>query len=213
MEKETVSAPCKFDNSSILEAIRRAQQGEAAAFEVLYRLHRRRVYALCLRMAKNASEAEDLTQDVFLQIFRQIHTFRGESAFSTWVYRIASNLVLMHFRKRKIMPSSLDEISEREEEGGIPRHDFGGWDLRLNGIFDRSDLETAIRQLSECNRAAFLLHYVQGYPHKEIAEILGCPVATAKSHAFRARKRLRERLGRHFEVSTRIRNHRYSSTM
>lgn len=204
MAKEAGSAPCKFDDSSLLETIRRAQQGDAAAFEALYRLHCRRVYGLCLRMVKNTSEAEDLTQDAFLQIFRQIHTFRGESSFSTWVYRVTSNLVMMHFRKKKRMPGSLEEIFESEEEKGVPHRECGRWDLYLNGLFDRNDLEAAINQLSECNRTTFLLHYVQGYQHQEIAKILGCPVATAKSHAFRARKKLRERLSGHFKVSTRV---------
>ncbi len=201
MEKEAGSAQCKFDGSSMLETIRRAQQGDAAAFECLYRRHCGRVYGLCLRMLKNASEAEDLTQEAFLQAFRNIRTFRGESAFSTWLHRLTANLVLMHFRRNKAMPSSLEEIFEREQEKGMPRQECGRRDLRLQGVFDRCDLEAAICQLSECNRTTFLLHYVQGYPHKEIARSLGCSVSTAKSQAHRARKRLQEILSGHYPIT------------
>jgi RNA polymerase sigma factor (sigma-70 family) len=93
------------------EAIRLAQQGNAAAFERLYRLHNRRVYSLCLRMVSNTAEAEDLTQEAFLQLFRKIATFRGESAFSTWLHRLAVNVVLMKLRKKSGTESSLEEIT------------------------------------------------------------------------------------------------------
>ena len=94
------------------EAIRLAQQGDAAAFERLYRLHNRRVYSLCLRMVSNTAEAEDLTQEAFLQLFRKIATFRGESAFSTWLHRLAVNVVLMKLRKKSGNESSLEELTE-----------------------------------------------------------------------------------------------------
>ncbi|MGA9248360.1 MAG: sigma-70 family RNA polymerase sigma factor, partial [Candidatus Acidiferrales bacterium] len=112
------------------DAIRLAQQGDAAAFERLYRLHNRRVYSLCLRMVGNTAEAEDLTQEAFLQLFRKIATFRGESAFSTWLHRLAVNVVLMKLRKKSGTESSLEEITEPDEESGGPRRDFGGPDLR-----------------------------------------------------------------------------------
>src|SRR5579863_9248666 len=92
------------------EAILLAQKGEAAAFERLYQLHSRRVYSLCLRMVANPVEAEDLTQDAFLQLFRKIQTFRGESGFSTWLHRLTVNIVLMRFRKMKRAELSLDEL-------------------------------------------------------------------------------------------------------
>src|SRR5262249_60399284 len=97
------------------ESIRLAQQGDAAAFERLYRLHNRRVYSLCLRMVGNTAEAEDLTQEAFLQLFRKISTFRGESAFSTWLHRMAVKIVLMRLRKKSATESSLDEMTEPDE--------------------------------------------------------------------------------------------------
>src|SRR5215467_7138294 len=91
------------------EAIARAQQGDAECFEALYGLHKRRVYSLCLRMTGNTAEAEDLTQEAFLQLYRKIATFRGESAFSTWLHRLSVNVVLMHLRKKGLPEVSLDE--------------------------------------------------------------------------------------------------------
>lgn len=123
------------DDSSLIEAIRLAQLGERPAFEFIYRLHCRRVHALCLRMVRDASEAEDMTQEAFLQLFRKIHTFRGESAFSTWLHRLTANTVLMHFRRKKLVSSSLDEITASDEEGEGPRIEFGAPDLRLTGLF------------------------------------------------------------------------------
>ena len=94
--------PRNPDDSSLGEAIRLAQQGDAAAFEFIYRLHCRRVYSLCLRIVKDPSEAEDLAQEAFMQLFRKIHTFRGESAFSSWLHRLTVNIVLMRLRKKKL---------------------------------------------------------------------------------------------------------------
>ena len=190
-------------DSPLFEAIRHAQQGDALAFEFLYRLHCRRVYALCLRMVRNTSEAEDLAQETFLLLFRKIHTFRGESSFSTWLYRLTANMVLMHFRKNKAAPVSLEEIFLREGETGAPRREPGAKDLRLCGLFERADLEAAILQLSESHRANFLLHDVQGYQHAEIAGILGCSIAASKSNVHRARKQLRKALDRRLELSRR----------
>src|SRR5579872_4942955 len=98
------------------EAIDRAKGGDAVAFEGLYGLHKRRVYSLCLRMTGNTAEAEDLTQEAFLQLYRKIATFRGESAFSTWLHRLAVNVVLMHLRKKSIQKVSLDETDKSQEE-------------------------------------------------------------------------------------------------
>src|SRR5487761_269372 len=106
------------------EAIRLAQQGDAGAFERIYRLHSRRVYALRLRMVGNTAEAEDLAQDAFLQLFRKIGTFRGESAFSTWLHRLAVNVVLMKLRKKSGKETSLEQVTEGDEESGGPRRDF-----------------------------------------------------------------------------------------
>ena len=204
----STGAPCSSvwqdsADSSLLEAIRQAQHGDAAAFEILYRAHCRRVYALCLRMVRNPSEAEDLAQETFLLLFRKIHTFRGESSFSTWLYRLTANTVLMHFRKNKAASVSLDRIFQRQDETGAPRREPGARDSRLSGFFERADLEAAILQLSESYRANFLLHDVQGYQHAEIAGILGCSIAACKSNVHRARKQLRKTLSRRLELSGR----------
>jgi RNA polymerase sigma-70 factor, ECF subfamily len=176
------------------EAIRLAQQGNAEAFERLYQLHSRRVYSLCLRMVSNTAEAEDLTQEAFLQLFRKIGTFRGESAFSTWLHRLAVNVVLMRLRKKTAIVSSLDEITEPDDESSGPRRDFGGPDLRLTGSIDRLNLQRAIDQLPAGYKSVFVLHDMQGYEHNEIAGIMGCSIGNSKSQLHKARMRLRELL-------------------
>ena len=176
------------------EAIRLAQQGDAAAFERLYRMHNRRVYSLCLRMLNNTAEAEDLTQEAFLQLFRKIGTFRGESAFSTWLHRLSVNVVLMKLRKKSGTESSWDEMTEPDEDGGGPRRDFGTVDLRLSGSIDRVNLQRAVEQLPPGYKSVFVLHDVQGYEHNEIAEIMDCSIGNSKSQLHKARMRLRELL-------------------
>ena len=176
------------------EAIRRAQQGDAEAFERIYRLHNRRVYALCLRMVGNTAEAEDLTQDAFMQLFRKIGTFRGESAFSTWLHRLAVNVVLMRLRKKTLAETSLDEVTDPDEDVAGPRKDIGGPDLRLSGSVDRVNLERAVGQLPPGYRSVFVLHDVQGYEHNEIAAIMNCSIGNSKSQLHKARMRLRELL-------------------
>jgi RNA polymerase sigma-70 factor, ECF subfamily len=176
------------------EVIRLAQQGDAPAFERLYELHSRRVYSLCLRMVGNTAEAEDLTQEAFLQLFRKIATFRGESAFSTWLHRLAVNVVLMRLRKKSAAETSLEEVTEPDEESGGPRRDFGGPDLRLTGSIDRVNLQRAVEQLPPGYKAVFVLHDVQGYEHNEIADIMGCSIGNSKSQLHKARMRLRDLL-------------------
>ncbi len=192
----SVARPRRIETGEMpeAEAIRLAQQGDAAAFERLYRLHNRRVYALCLRMLGNTAEAEDLTQEAFLQLFRKIATFRGESAFSTWMHRLAVNVVLMKLRKKSGTETSLDQLTEPDEESGGPRRDFGTLDLRLSGSIDRVNLERAVDQLPPGYKSVFVLHDVQGYEHNEIAEIMGCSIGNSKSQLHKARMRLRELL-------------------
>ena len=184
----------KPDSASMRETVLLAQQGDAAAFETIYQLHSRRVYALCLRMLNDPVEAEDLAQEAFLQLFRKIHTFRGESAFSSWLHRLTANVVLMSFRRKKPMTTSLDEMTRPEDESEMPRHEIGGPDLRLSGVFDRINLQAAIEQLPEGYKAMFILHDVHGYEHNEIAGMLGCSIGNSKSQLHKARKRLRELL-------------------
>jgi RNA polymerase sigma-70 factor, ECF subfamily len=176
------------------EAIRRAQTGDSAAFEHLYQLHSRRVYALCLRMVSNPADAEDLTQEAFLQLFRKIGTFRGESAFSTWLHRMTVNVVLMRLRKKALPTDSLEETLEPDAENSGPKRDVGAPDLRLSGAVDRVNLERSIEKLPPGYRTVFVLHDVQGYEHNEIADIMGCSVGNSKSQLHKARTRLRELL-------------------
>lgn len=196
-----MSTPRQTDPSELTEAdvVRRAQQGDAIAFERIYRSHSRKVYTLCLRMTGDPTEAADLTQDVFLQLFRKIGTFRGESSFSTWLHRMAVNIVLMRFRKKPIADTSLDALADPADEFGTPAKEFGGPDLRLNGVIDRVILQAAINELPLGYKAMFILHYVQGYKYTEIAEILGCTVGNSKSQVHKARMRLRELLQRTLE--------------
>ncbi len=191
-----MARPRRTDASELTEseAIRLAQQGDAAAFERIYRLHSRRVYALCLRMVGNTTEAEDLTQEAFLQLFRKIHTFRGESAFSTWLHRLSVNVVLMRLRKKSLPETSLEETTEPDEETGGPRKEVGGPDLLLSGSIDRVNLQRAIEQLPPGYKTVFVLHDIQGYEHNEIAEIMGCSIGNSKSQLHKARMRLRELL-------------------
>src|SRR5579872_6880434 len=131
-------------SASIDAAVQKAQRGDARAFEELYRQHSRHIYALCLRMVRNTADAEDLAQESFLQLFRKIGTFRGESAFSTWLHRMAVNVVLMRLRKKTLAETSLEEATEVDEETGAPGRDFGEQDLRLIGSVDRVNLERAV---------------------------------------------------------------------
>jgi RNA polymerase sigma-70 factor, ECF subfamily len=176
------------------ELIRLAQQGDAAAFEALYQLHNRRVYSLCLRMVGNTAEAEDLTQEAFLQLFRKISTFRGESAFSTWLHRLAVNVVLMKLRKKSGKETSLEQVTDPDEESGTPRRDFGAPDVRLSGSLDRVNLQRAVEQLPPGYKAVFVLHDVEGFEHNEIAGIMGCSIGNSKSQLHKARMRLRDLL-------------------
>ena len=191
----TCQAPLNNKPARVLdETIRLAQQGDAAAFEALYQLHSRRVYSLCLRMIGDPVEAEDLTQEAFLQLFRKIHTFRGESAFSSWLHRLTANIVLMRFRRKTPPITSLDEMLRDDDESNRPKFEIGVRDLRLAGLVDRLNLDGVVGQLPEGYKLMFMLHDVQGYEHNEIAGILGCSVGNSKSQLHKARKRLRELL-------------------
>src|SRR5260221_180377 len=191
------------------EAIRLAQAGNAAAFEFLYRLHGRRVYALCLRMVGNPADAEDLMQEAFLQLFRKIGTFRGESAFSTWLHRMTVNVVLMRLRKKSLPTDSLEEAMEPDAENSAPKRDVGAPDLRLTGAVDRVNLERCIEKLPPGYRSVFVLHDVQGYEHNEIADIMGCSVGNSKSQLHKARTRLRDLLQE--EVRQQAREERHAA--
>jgi len=146
-------------------------------------------------MTGNTAEAEDLTQEAFLQLYRKISTFRGESAFSTWLHRLAVNVVLMHLRKKGLQQISLDEVDTSQDEP--VKRDYGSDDRRLTGSVDRIGLQNAIADLPPGYRTVFVLHDVEGYEHNEIAEIMKCSVGNSKSQLHKARMKLRERL-RHY---------------
>jgi RNA polymerase sigma-70 factor (ECF subfamily) len=151
-----------------------------------------RIYSLCLRMTNNAAEAEDLAQDAFLQVFRKLSSFRGDSALSTWLYRIAVNTVLMHFRRKTPCRISLDEPIRGQDDSKSARREYGTRDGRLDSAVTRVALTRAISELPEGYRAIFLLHEVEGYQHREIAELLGCSVGNSKSQLHKAKLRIRD---------------------
>jgi RNA polymerase sigma-70 factor (ECF subfamily) len=145
-------------------------------------------------MVGNPADAEDLMQEAFLQLYRKIATFRGESAFSTWLHRMTVNVVLMRLRKKSLPTDSLEETLEPDAENSGPKRDVGAPDLRLSGAVDRVNLERSIEKLPPGYRTVFVLHDVQGYEHNEIADIMGCSVGNSKSQLHKARTRLRELL-------------------
>lgn len=143
-------------------------------------------------MTGDTAEAEDLSQEAFLQLFRKISTFRGESAFSTWLHRLVVNVVLMHLRKKGLQQVSLDETDGSQEEP--VKREYGDDDRRLLGSIDRIALGRAIEQLPPGYRAVFILHDVEGYEHNEIAQIMNFSVGNSKSQLHKARLKLRETL-------------------
>jgi RNA polymerase sigma-70 factor (ECF subfamily) len=143
-------------------------------------------------MTNNAAEAEDLAQDAFLQVFRKLATFRGDSALSTWLYRIAVNTVLMHFRRKTPCRVSLDEPVRNQDDSRSVRREYGTRDGRLDSAVTRVALTRAISELPEGYRAIFLLHEVDGYQHREIAQLLGCSVGNSKSQLHKAKLKIRD---------------------
>jgi RNA polymerase sigma-70 factor (ECF subfamily) len=175
------------------DALARAQAGDHQAFSELYSLHKRRIYSLCLRMVGNTAEAEDLTQEAFLQLYRKIATFRGDSAFSTWLHRLAINVVLMQLRKKGLAVISLDEAMEPAQEERAGRS-FGAPDITLAGAIDRMALERAVENLPAGYRLIFVLHDIEGFEHNEIASMLDCSIGNSKSQLHKARLKLRDAL-------------------
>lgn len=173
--------------------VQRAQRGDEQAFATLFQSHKKRVYSVCLLMTKDVAEAEDLTQEAFLQVFRSVGSFRGDSQFSTWLYRVAVNTVLMKLRRRKSPPIlSLDEPVSAESPS--LRRDVGKADPHLCGAVDRIALRRAMQELPEGCRKIFALHEVEGYQHHEIAEMLECSVGNSKSQLHKAKMKMRDLL-------------------
>jgi len=141
-------------------------------------------------MTKDVAEAEDLTQEAFLQVFRTVGSFRGDAAFSTWLYRVAVNTVLMKLRRRKSPPTvSLDEPVHSESPS--LHRDFGKADPDLSGVVDRIALRRALQELPEGCRKIFALHEVEGYQHHEIAQLLECSIGNSKSQLHKAKLKMR----------------------
>lgn len=171
--------------SSDYDLARKAAAGDLVAFEILYSRHFQRVYALCLRIVANPAEAEDLKQDVFVRLIQKIGTFRGESTFSTWLYRFTVNQVLTHFRKRRVR---IEEPFENEPQCGSNRPRENTVQL---SVIDRIALERAVASLAPGYRKVFRLHEIEGYEHKEVARILGISESASKAQLHRARLKLR----------------------
>jgi RNA polymerase sigma-70 factor (ECF subfamily) len=173
--------------------VQRAQRGDEQAFATLYQLHRKRVYAVCLQMTRDIADAEDLTQEAFLQVFRSVNSFRGDSAFSTWLYRIAVNTVLMKLRRRKAPPPlSLDEPVSADSPS--LKREIGKLDLTLSGTVDRIALRRAVEELPAGCRQVFDLHEVEGFQHHEIAQLLECSIGNSKSQLHKAKMKMRDAL-------------------
>lgn len=178
------------DNSE-RSLIQRAQRGDEQAFAALFQMHKKRVYSVCLQMTKDVADAEDLTQEAFLQVFRSVNSFRGDSAFSTWLYRIAVNTVLMKLRRRKSPPLvSLDEPVTSDSPS--LKRDVGRADPNLSGAVDRIALNRAIEELPAGCRQIFDLHEVKGYQHHEIAQLLQCSIGNSKSQLHKAKMKMRD---------------------
>jgi len=180
-----------LDAAREAELLARAQLGEEGAFEALFHVYARRVYSLCVRMTGSETEAEDLTQEAFLNVFRKISTFRGESAFSTWLHRVVINAVLTHLRSKRFEPVSLDELGSRQRgPGEAPSRPQRCVEQRV----DQIALDEAISSLPPRHREVLVLHDVEEREHREIARMVNCSVANSKSLLYDARARLRKRL-------------------
>ena len=176
-----------------MDVISRAAAGDRLAFEGIYREHVGRVYALCVRMAGDRGAAEELTQDVFVRAWEKLSLFRGESAFSTWLHRLAVNVVLHQRKSDGLLRTRF--TSEEDRDVAIEAAGIGGRQ-RSVGPGDRMDLEAAIAGLPPGARRVFVLHDVEGYKHEEIAGMLGITAGGSKAQLHRARLLLREALQR-----------------
>jgi RNA polymerase sigma-70 factor, ECF subfamily len=175
------------------EAIHSAMNGEVAGFEALYDLHKRQVYAWCLRFSGNVPDAEDLTQEVFLQVYRKISTFRGDAKFGSWLYRVAFNLAGMRFRR---CPPEVSLNTCGVAKQGRLRLESGSRNYCVSSALERVALRQAIGSLSRGKRNVVLLRDVEGYTHAEVARHLGLSVGTSKSQLHKAHVALRETLDR-----------------
>ncbi len=163
--------------------IKRAKAADTRAFEALYRMHVDKVYGLCLRMTGNVSEAEDCVQEAFIQAWNKLKKFRGDSAFSTWLHRIAVNTVLGRMRKSK---RERDRIQAAAEVAPPP--------VVIDDDGSLRDLSAAVGRLPEGARHVFVLNAIYGYSHEEASNMLGIAVGTSKAQLHRARQMLARQL-------------------
>jgi RNA polymerase sigma-70 factor (ECF subfamily) len=170
-----------------LELVQMAQNGDTDVFKQLFDTNVRRIYAFCLRMAMNRETAEEITQDVFVKAWEKLHTFRGESKFTSWLHSIAVNEFLMRKRSEKRF---LQKFMTTDNIYQFDKHADGSESHYHTNI----DLEKAISVLPEQAKAVFVLHDIEGYQHKEIADMMNIEIGTTKAHLHRARKLLREEL-------------------
>ena len=182
-EQGNKQAPARTDDEG--DWLARARHGDVAAFEQLYRTHIGRIYAVCLRLAGDPGVAEECAQEAFITAWRKLDSFRGDSAFGSWLYRVATNEVMGWFRKQGRRDRHLKPVSDHEWESFAENDAEAGTDM---------DLEAAIATLPDGARLVFVLHDVEGHRHDEIAAITGIAVGTSKAQLHRARRLLRERL-------------------
>jgi len=189
--KGTAKRPVVINPS---QAQARRQTVLATNLEAIYEQYRHRVYSWCLRIARNVEDAEDITQDAFLLLCRKINTYRGESAFSTWLYRLATNVALMRMRRKTLSLTPIDEILETHQGAINPRQELNTSYRALAASVARVDLERSFDQMPSGYRQAFFLHDSEDYSHPDIAELTGWSIGTSKSQLHRARRRLRKLL-------------------
>lgn len=165
----------------------RAQAGDTSAFEALYRAHVGRVYALCMRMVADKGRAAELTQDAFVRAWQRLGSFRGESAFSSWLYRVTVNVVLVSMRAQRRRTARFETTDD------LAAIDHTGAETMPGTAMD---LEEAIAALPQKARSVLVLHDVEGYRHHEIADMMGIATGTSKAHLHRARRLLKRFLDR-----------------
>lgn len=180
-----IDATSRFNSEKEQQTIIKAQQGDQQAFYQLYQQHHKKVYALCWRMLADKESAEDVCQEVFVQLWQKIANYRGESKFSTWLHSVATNIVLGHLRKQKNWLQRVFSV----EDGGVDASVLEGQHQDMHGL---SDLDKHIMQLPERARMVFVLFAVEGYRHEEIGQMLNMAVGSSKAQYHRARSLLKE---------------------
>jgi RNA polymerase sigma-70 factor, ECF subfamily len=191
LSRDVPGEPRVSSKNAEMDLINRAKDGDEEAFSELFQLHKTRVYAVCLRMTKNVADAEDLTQEAFMQVFRNLKAFRGDSAFSTWLHRVAVNTVLMKMRRKKSPPTlSLDQPVN--DDSFCLNAVVGKPDPNLTGAVDRIALRRAVDDLPQGCRIIYSLHEFEGYQHNEIAQMLRCSIGNSKSQLHKAKLKMRD---------------------